>query len=114
MRVEGGLIDHWEGLPLMRTACDYDSDELEKLFDGNFCMGLQAPVLQRTLNQWGYRSFLGNLMGGQRRRVPSKDMHERQVYPGPHTQRQSSHRCQFDENVATYQSAASSLMHGPV
>ncbi len=77
MRVERGPSDHWEGLPLTRTACDYDSDELDALFVRIFCMGLPPPALQRTLNQWGYRSFLGNLPGGQRRRVPSKDMRKR-------------------------------------
>ncbi len=114
MRVEGGPIEHWEGLPLTRTPCDYNEDELEELFTGNFCMGLPPPALSRTLSSWGYRPSLGNLPSGQRRRVPSKDMREHQLYQGPHMRKQSSFRHQFDEDVPTYQSTSSSVMHGPV
>ncbi len=113
-QVEGKLTVYWKGLPKTFTVNDYNSDEIDTLLTENFCMGLPSYMLSRTLTQWGYRPQLGNLPSGRGRRVLSKDMRERQPYPGAHTRVQSSHRRQFDDELSTYHSAKSSLTHGPV
>ncbi len=115
MQVEGEPTVYWKGLPKMFTVNDYDSDKVDMLLTENFTMGLPSYMLSRTLTQWGYRPQLGTLPSGRGRRVPSKDMRERQPYPGAHTRVQSSHWHQFDEDeLSTYHSAKESLSHGPV
>ncbi len=114
MQVEGEPTVYWKGLPKTFTTCDYDSDELSTLLTEKFCMGMPSNTLSRILTQMGYRPRLGDPPGGQGRRVLSKDMRQHQPYPGPHTRMQSSHWHQFDEEVSTYHSAKSSIMHGPV
>ncbi len=64
MQVEGEPTVYWKGLPKTFATCDYDSDELNTLLTENFCLGMPAHALSRTLTQWGYRPHLGDLPSG--------------------------------------------------
>ncbi len=73
MQVEGEPTVCWRGMPVMYTACNYDSDEIAAALKHKFCMGMLVNRLLRTLTELGFRVRLGDLSGRGRRSM-SKDM----------------------------------------